>query len=105
MIRSDFLINTDATFNCTDTINGVVADSWSCIGGVNGANNYAATQTEDRRPVAFWELKNNLTKRWDFDMDSYVAGPPDESVFAIPDDCSKFCPIFEEGTVEIISNG
>ena len=91
MIKSDWLVNSNAAYNGTETINGNVVDQWWCIGGVNGENNYAAMQTEDQQPVAFWELKKGLPKRWDFLTETYVAGSPDPDLFTVPEDCSTFC--------------
>ncbi|GMI08145.1 hypothetical protein TrLO_g14316 [Triparma laevis f. longispina] len=93
MLKSTWMINSNTTYNGTATINGELADQWTCMGSVNGENNYAATTTEDRKPVAFWEEKNNLTKRWDFVLDTYDVSQPDSSVFEIPDSCTKICSL------------
>jgi hypothetical protein len=94
MLKSTLMIDSNSTYHGTVEIEGVVADQWECIGSVNGVNNYAATTTDDRRPVAFWELHNNETKRWDFQLDTFSAGPPDAALFAVPEGCRDFCPLF-----------
>ena len=38
---------------------------------------------------AFWEKKNGLVKHWDFQGESFKAGPPDPDLFKIPEGCSR----------------
>ncbi|GMI03435.1 hypothetical protein TrVE_jg5914 [Triparma verrucosa] len=94
MLNPDWLINSNATYNGTDNINGVDSYEWACMGSVNGINNYASTTSEGREPVAFWEEHKGAEKRWDFILDSYVVGAPDPGVFEVPEGCVKYCPIF-----------
>ena len=91
MLKPTWLIDSGAVYNGTDTINGTLADQWTCMGSVNGVNNYAATTDDRRRPVAFWEVKNDLPKRWDFHLETFVDGAPDPDLFAVPNDCDRYC--------------
>ncbi|GMI62546.1 hypothetical protein ScalyP_jg6905 [Parmales sp. scaly parma] len=89
MVKSDWLRTIEATYNGTATINGYDADQWFAEGAYT--NNYACTQDDKQNPVAFWEHKGEKLKRWDFLLETFVKGEPEQQKFEIPDGCSKIC--------------
>ena len=80
-----------ASFAGTEVISGVEANHWVAEGQYT--NNYASTVDGGDEPVQFWEHKGELLKQWEFVLESYVAGPPGDGLFEIPEECkhARFC--------------
>ena len=91
MIKSDWLLNTNATFVSVEVINDVEAAVWQAEGQFT--NYYAADLSGGDRPVRFWEHKGELLKQWDFDQATYKVAEQDDAPDTVftPPKCRSIC--------------
>lgn len=90
-LRMDWLQTGGTKYAGTKTVRGYEVEEWIKWGASDNHFYCTTQQPKASRPVRYMEHKHGVLKQWDFDLDSFQPGAPDQHIFAPPKDCDAVC--------------